>query len=250
MTVLQTSARDVRPLADPVAEGLRIVERARREGLDVYLLGGVAIAARRPPQTSPLLERPFNDIDVIATTAAGRQVSALLTALGYVADADFNAVNGRTRMLFRDEANARDLDVLIGEFVMCHELPVLDEATRAEATIPLADLLLTKLQIVEINRKDVWDAYNLLHDHELDADRIAQLCARDWGLWRTVTGNLALLRRPEHAGVLADAARALVSERIARIEQAIDGAKKSRRWSMRSRIGERVRWYEEPEEAH
>jgi hypothetical protein len=165
-------------------------------------------------------------------------------------------------MLFRDVANERDLDVLIGEFAMCHELPVLDEAVPERLTIPLADLLLTKLQIVELNQKDLWDVYNLLHAHvvvdgggaggldAIDGGRIAALCARDWGLWRTVTQSLATLREPEHEAALPDDVRDTVRGRVAELESAIDGAKKSRRWSMRSRIGERVRWYEEPEEAH
>ena len=241
------------PLSDPLAEGVRLIETAGEEQLEIFLLGGVAIRLRTP---EPLLERSFNDIDIVASRAAGREVTGLLERLGYAPDREFNAVNGRTRMLFRDEFNARDLDVLIGEFEMCHALPILERARLFEPTVPLAELLLTKLQIVELNRKDVIDVYNLLHAHDvrdalgIDAERVGQLCGRDWGLWRTVTGNLDRITDPALLPDVSDAQRMRVAHRVAALKDAITTAKKSRKWQLRSRIGDRVRWYEEPEEAH
>jgi Uncharacterised nucleotidyltransferase len=247
------------PLADPVAEGVRIVNTARQQGLEVYLLGGVAIAARRPAHVPAVHERRFNDVDIITSRSAGREIKQFLVALGYEEDHEFNVVNGRTRMLFHDGGNDRDLDVLIGEFAMCHEIAVLEEAVADQLTIPLADLLLTKLQIVELNEKDLWDVYNLLNSHSCSAEddseaintsRIADMCSRDWGLWRTVTGNLAELARPERLQALPADAREVVQQRVGALVGAIDGAKKSRRWTIRGRIGDRVQWYEEPEEVH
>ncbi|MEN3284292.1 MAG: hypothetical protein V7607_5432 [Solirubrobacteraceae bacterium] len=249
------------PLSEAGAEGQRIVEAAQRAHLGVFLLGGVAVKVRAPRETPPLFERELNDIDIVTTRAAGKQIAGLLGQLGYVADRQFNAINGRTRMLFRDEVNARDLDVLIGEFAMCHALPILERATLGELTIPLGDLLLTKLQIVEMNRKDVLDIYNILRAHELrvdgpgrssiDARRIACLCARDWGLWRTVTRNLGrLLVAPYRPEALAAESAEVVQGRIEALSAEIEGAAKPARWRLRDRIGERVRWYDEPEEAH
>jgi hypothetical protein len=248
---------DMAPVADAVAEGVRLVESARGEGLEVYLLGGVAIRAVTP---SPLFVRAYADIDLVITRASGRGIRPLLESLGYVADTEFNTIHGRTRMLFRDEVNARHLDVLIGEFEMCHVVPVLERARPGALTIPLAELLLTKLQIVEINEKDLLDVYTLLHGHAvvvgrseeraIDQGRIAELCRADWGLWRTVTGSLARVgERPEEP-VIDDGAWQVIADRRASIEAAIAGAPKSRKWRLRSRIGDRVQWYELPEEAH
>jgi hypothetical protein len=245
-----------------VAEGIRLVKLARAHDVEVYLLGGVAIAARRPAGISAIRDRAFNDIDLVVSRKAGRSIKRFLLDLGYRDDHEFNVVNGRTRMLFRDDLNARDLDVLIGEFAMCHELPILERANLSELTVPLGDLLLTKLQIVELNEKDAWDVYNLLWAHEcredssgsdeIDIARVAELCSRDWGLWRTVTGNLASLseRLERERDGLMPAARELLAERLSEVGLAISKAKKTRRWTLRSRIGDRVRWYEQPEEAH
>ena len=72
--------------------------------------------------------------------------------------------------------------------------------------MPLAELVLTKLQIVELNEKDVRDTALLsdghavsCHDDEtINGERIAELCGGDWGPWRTITHNLERCR--EHLG--------------------------------------------------
>src|SRR5919202_6686859 len=106
---------------------------------------------------------------------------------------------GQERLLFFDRQHDRQVDVLVGTFRMSHEIRLGKRLDMEPLTIPLAELLLTKLQIAEINEKDVLDALALLHDHPVeDADgdsvngrRIAALCATDWGLWRTFTANLS-----------------------------------------------------------
>ena len=148
------------------------------------------------------------DIDVV--TEQGRRAGAagaFIEAQGYVPNRTFNAMHGARRMLFYDEANGRQLDVFVNTFEMCHVLPVGEHLERDPVTVPLADLLLTKLQIVTLDAKDRSDAYALLLEHELgsgeveciDAARIADLCARDWGLYRTLQINLERL-----GGALAD----------------------------------------------
>jgi hypothetical protein len=244
-------------LSDPVQEGLRLIAEARARNLAIFLLGGVAIRART---SHPLFERRFNDIDLIATRSAGRDVTRLMAELEYVADHEFNAVNGRTRLLFRDAHNGRDLDVLVGEFAMCHNLPILECADIDEPTVPLGDLLLTKLQVVELNYKDLVDIYNLLYGHQtsveepeghsIDLERVGRLCASDWGLWRTVASNLDRLVASEHWESIGVHERATIAQRLTHLRTAIARAPKSLRWRLRSRVGDRVQWYEEPEEAH
>ena len=122
--------------------------------------------------------------------------------------------------------------------------------------MPLADLLLTKLQIVTLNAKDRSDAYALLLEHELgageveriDAARIAELCARDWGLYRTLQLNLERLGAALPESGLSDDDQRAIAARIAGITAAIEAAPKSVKWKARARVGDRVRWYEEPDE--
>ena len=76
-----------------------------------------------------------------------------MLATGYEADRQFNATNGHRRLLFYDVANQRQVDVFVGSFEMCHEIPITERILLAEHGIPLAELLLTKLQIVAAERQ-------------------------------------------------------------------------------------------------
>jgi hypothetical protein len=139
---------------------------------------------------------------------------------------------------------------------MCHEIPFGDRLKPGEPTVPLAELLLTKLQIVQLNEKDVRDTVLLFHGHDVadhdedvvNAERIAQLCADDWGLWRTITGNLARCRELLGNYSLPAPDTERVGGRLDTLLERIEQAPKSRGWKLRSRIGERKRWYDLPEE--
>jgi hypothetical protein len=175
---------------------------------------------------------------------------------GCTANRQFNATNGARRLLFYDELNGRQLDILIDTFEMCHVLPIAEHLERDPLTLPLADLLLTKLQIVSLNVKDRSDAYALLLEHEIgegdreqiDASRIAELSARDWGLYRTLELNFQWLRSTLPASGLDANEQALIARRLQAIEEACRSQAKSVKWRARARVGDRVRWYEEPDE--
>ena len=100
------------------------------------------------------------------------------------------------------------------------------------------------------------DLYRLLLVHEVgDADgltingaRIAELCSRDWGLEKTVTINLDRLREGLQAVALPEADRSIIRRRLDQVGDLIAKHPKSRRWQLRAMVGERVRWYEDPDE--
>ncbi len=176
--------------------------------------------------------------------------------MGYVPHARFNTINGRERLLFFDRENDRQVDVLVGTFRMSHEIPFGDRLTLEPVTVPLAELLLTKLQIVQLNEKDVRDALALLHDHpveESDGDaingaQIARLCAADWGLWRTFTANLEALEGHVGRYDLPEESKRRIAERVEKLLARIEEEPKPFGWRMRAKIGDRKRWYELPEE--
>jgi hypothetical protein len=242
------------PLADPVAEGRRLVDAAAAEGLTVRTLGGVAIHMQAPGQ-QPLLPRALKDIDLVTTRDDASALARLLADVGYVGDEMFNALRGSRRQLHRDPHNERDLDVFVEEFSLCHTLPIAARLDRDRYTIPLAELLLTKLQIVELNERDERDIYTLCYHHQvsgsgdgIEADLIAELCAGDWGLWRTCVGTIERCRDDIDRYNLGSEKEGLITDRLAEIQQRIDEAPKTGKWRWRSRIGERKRWYSEPEE--
>jgi hypothetical protein len=136
---------------------------------------------------------------------------------------------------------------------MCHEIPLEQRLEVDETSVPLAELLLTKLQIIELNEKDVRDAVAMLLEHPLgesdgttvNAPQVAKLCSEDWGLWRTITANLEQVRRQASR---YDVDHAAVEQRLDELLGRIEAEPKSRGWRLRAKIGERKRWYELPEE--
>jgi hypothetical protein len=146
----------------------------------------------------------------------------------------------------------------VGDFEMCHKLPLEDRWYVDPVTIPLAELFLSKAQIVELNRKDAFDMISLLFNNDLGDEkegkiglgRIAALCAQDWGLYKTTTLNLKRLEDlllAEDLG-LSVAERELVLSRIHMLVSALESAPKSVAWKARNLVGTRLRWYAEVEE--
>ncbi len=260
-----------RTLEDPLAEALRIVDAADRKGILLRLMGGMAVRAHAPEWTHRTRRREV-DLD-FATRARDRKAAFdLLEAEGYTPDKRHNALFGQHQGYFVDEARNRPVDVLVDKLEMCHRIEFGDRLAKSTPTLPVADLLLSKLQIVKINKKDVLDALILLAEHPLGQDdgevdasrglaaislpRVLSFTSNDWGWWRTVTGNLDKLSQyldseftPEDMDVGGGrVVRFQPREQVAGLRKAIDDAPKSTRWKLRSRVGERQQWYTEPEE--
>jgi hypothetical protein len=208
------------------------------------------------PEVPPSLDRQYKDLDFAVPKKAGGATDRLLRDAGYEPHITFNAMHARERALFFDDAHGRQVDIFIGSFRMCHQIPLDDRIGNGTQTVPLAELLLTKLQIIEVNEKDVRDTVLLLYGHDVgDSDdemvngaRIAELCAADWGLWRTITANLERCR--DHVGNydLGPEAEGRISDRFDTLLARIEDEPKSRGWKLRAKVGERKRWYELPEE--
>ena len=243
------------PLEVMIAEGRRLVDVATHQGITVRLLGGVGVYLQAGP-AGPLLARPIGDIDLAIKRGSRGALTTMLTAEGYLPDEMFNALQGARRLLFFGEATGRKLDIFIGEFSMCHVLPITDRLERDPITIPLAELLLTKLQIVELTERDQRDIFSLCYHHpvskgdgsEIEGDHIAQICARDWGLWRTAKATIERCKANLAGYALSPEQSAVITERLDVLWSMIEQAPKSAKWRLRSRVGDRMRWYAEPEE--
>ncbi|HXN58213.1 MAG TPA: hypothetical protein VN912_06475 [Candidatus Angelobacter sp.] len=246
---------DAVPLADVDAEAVRLLERAAEAKVLVRLLGGTAVGMHRHGPWPPALERRYGDIDVVVKKGQDRALKHLLEDLGYVPNRNFNNLHGDRRLLFYDERNERQVDVFIGTFRMCHTLELNDRLELHPQTLAPADLLLTKLQVVKINTKDIIDAQALLLGHEvergpgdlIDLGRLLQVTSRDWGWYTTFMDNLARLLQHMESILPPDAA-ALVGRRFAKIQVALVDAPKSLSWKARAAVGRRMAWYELPEE--
>ena len=197
-----------RTLQDPLAESLRVVDLATERGLLVRLMGGMAIRAHAPDWPART-RRVEVDLDFATRGKDRGAFYELLAREGYTADKRHNALFGGKQAYFVDVPRSRPVDVLVDTLEMCHRFAFADRLALSSPTLPLAELLLSKLQIVKINRKDVLDALVLLAEHPLGPDdghpdsrhglgsinvpRILSFTSNDWGWWRTVTGNLDTL---------------------------------------------------------
>jgi hypothetical protein len=246
------------PLPELEAEMQRLVSEAQKERILLRLLGGLAVKVHSPHAGHRALERSYPDIDFVTDRSSARKLLDFLPEMGYTPNKTFNTLSGDRRQLWYDESNGRQVDIFIGDFTMCHTLPLADRLEIEPLTIPLAELFLSKAQIVKLNRKDVLDLLALLLDHEvgpgdqetINADYISALCAKDWGLYTTVSMSLQKLRQFLEEGGLAleEQEAQTIMKRLVALERAMDDAPKPMAWKMRARIGTRVRWYEEVEE--
>lgn len=240
---------------DPLPEALTIARGAAGSGLGLKLLGGLAVRVLCP-QFPPRLRRD-QDIDFACLSKERKKVAAHLEQAGCQPDRRFNNLNGDRQMYFT-APSGRPVDVIVDRLVMCHTLDLRPAFARMEFTVDAIDVLLSKLQIVELNEKDARDIAHLLAglplgapaSPSLDTDRYCGLLGADWGWWRTVTANLEKLPtlfagNPELVppGPAYDP-----SAQASRLLELAHGAPKSVKWKLRSNVGERVRWYELPEE--
>jgi hypothetical protein len=240
------------PLEDLPDEGVRVLDAADAAGVTLRAVGGVAVWLTCPSGRVPPLARPYKDLDLVAPEGQAKPVTDLMISLGYEPAVQFNKLHGHQRLYYWDPENTRQLDVFVQRFSMCHELDLGDRLTLAPRTVPLADLLLTKLQVIEVNERDLKDAAAILADHlvapdGIDPARMTEILADDWGWWRTSTRTLD--RVADYAGGLDEfEGKDRVLHAVRSLAEILDEAPKSMRWRLRAIVGERVRWYELPEE--
>ena len=236
-------------------EAKRILQASSDRKILLRLIGGVAISLRCPSAGRENMKRDYVDLDLLGREKQSAAIAKFFTEMDYEPRKRFNALMGRKRLIFNDLLNQRRVDVFLDVFEMSHKFDFSKRIEMEPVTLPLADLLATKLQVVEINAKDFKDMAAIFVDHDIgskDGDIVngaylAKLCSNDWGIWKTFTLNLSKLK--EHLseyGLSAselDAAR----DRIDRLDRMIGEEPKGFSWKVRARVGERVPWYELPE---
>lgn len=237
----------------------RIVGAADAANAAIRVLGSIGVALHCPDASVllPSFERTYADIDLVAYRRNAKVLSDVLASLGYSDDREIYISSEGTRSIFNDPIRRIHLDVFYDRLEFCHVIPMANRLEADRPTIPLAELLLSKLQIVRINEKDIVDIVLLMLDHPLgagdddviDLHRIAMLTAADWGLWRTISQNL------EKVAALAAGYHQLDREQRDRVTLAaiqlktrIDAQPKPMAWRLRDRVGDRRQWWTEVEE--
>lgn len=237
----------------------RISEAARQGGLMLRLLGSLAFQLHCPQYgfLQAKLGRAYTDIDFAGYARQAKPISQMLAGLGYTEDYEIFVLTEGSRAIFENPANGIHVDVFYEKLDFCH---VIRWNGRLEAdwpTIPMAEMLLEKMQIVKINEKDLIDTIMLFLEHPLgDADtetinmaQVARLCAADWGLWRTTTMNLQKVRQiAETYPQLSGTDKATVARQVETALARLEAEPKPLAWKLRARVGDRIKWYKDVDE--
>jgi hypothetical protein len=248
--------------SDFAEEIRRIVSESNERKIILRIMGGAAIRMHCP-EHEDLYERlkrtPKHDMDFVTYSKFRPLTRKLFVDLGYEPYISLMMTGqaGRLRQIFNDKEGNRAIDVFLDKLKMCHEIEFQNRLEIDTPTVPLAELLLQKLQIVETNEKDIQDAIILIREHEIgdtdkeqvNGDYIASILCNEWGFCYTVTQNLA--RVAEFArgyGNLTAEDKEVVTQRINKLQQVIDQAPKALRWKMRAKAGRSVKWYNVVEE--
>jgi hypothetical protein len=231
-----------------VGVGTDIVRQATTRGAIVRLLGGVAVYARCPSiETHPKLQRAYTDLDLIAAQSAWSVLPDLFISRGFKMER-----TSSTRAVFRREGLTAD--VRGTEFRDWFSFNLAPRLPLDQITLPLADLLVLKLQRFKFVEKDIQDAIALLLDHRvssdgdeetIDRDYLYRLTNRNWGLWTTVFDNTVSLEKILDKYLDLEEAQ-LVWRRIELIQEVMDGKGKSLGWWLRWVPNKRIRWYRVP----
>jgi hypothetical protein len=250
----QESQDGGKPLKEMPKETVRIIDLARARGVQLRLMGGLAV--RRHCTTLSFCERPYSDIDLMGLNSQSAGIVSSFKELGYLPDIAFNALHGGQRLKFEDHANNRHAEVFLDKFRMDHTLDFRGRLEIDPYTISLTDLFLTKVQVVKLDRKDFHDMFSIFRDHKIGIDDregvinsryIAHLCSQDWGLYHTVLKNLERIPDFYDEFKLEKEERDSMDRRIWVLRLMIIEAPKGPVWHARDRLGERLPYYEEVE---
>ncbi|MBD0290534.1 MAG: hypothetical protein ICV74_04690 [Thermoleophilia bacterium] len=264
-----TPSAFAREQATYLDEAAAIIAAAESKGIELRLLGAIAVIKHCPGfiWLHEATHRELTDIDFAAYSREQREVNELLTGLGYASKG--GGGRGVTmevwtgREIYVDPHGQRhSVDVFYDKLDFCHPVEFKGRLALDSPTIPLADIVLEKLQIVEVNEKDLKDLMILFLEHpvatgaaagqeEIDGDYIAKRFAGDWGFYYTANLNfdkmLAFLPRYQ---AFTGEHRETIAGRIAELREAIERKPKSTGWKMRARIGPRKKWYRDVAEEY
>jgi hypothetical protein len=237
----------------------RILEASEKAGILLRVIGSLAFQMHCPEygHLQAAMGRAYTDIDFGAYAKQTKQIQALMAGLGYVDNREVFIASEGERSIFDKPGTGLHVDVFYEKLDFCHPIYWKDRLEVDSPTIPLTELLLEKMQIVEINEKDVIDTIMLLLEHKLgDVDKetiniklASELCAKEWGLWRTTTMNLDKVKQlAQHYSQLDDNQKSHVTSQVDTILARLNDEPKPLAWRIRARVGDRVKWYKDVDE--
>lgn len=242
-----------------LAEAIELVHRLKDVNIPLRIMAGCAVRIHCPAHAQfhkVKMQRNIRDIDFITLGKHKKQLEPLLNELGYSPQL---AKFGMDRDIYEHKAKRITLDIFYDKLNMCHTIDFVNRLENDFPTISLADLVLQKLQIIEINERDVRDLLVLFLEHEvgendketIDGKFIARLLSNDWGFYYTVTENIKKSNSivlKQYRDMLSPEEHQIFETRTGRLLSVIEAQPKSVKWRFRQKVGTKSIWYNEVEE--
>jgi hypothetical protein len=234
----------------------RILKASDDAGIILRVIGSLAFQmhCQKYGYLQAAMGRAYTDIDFAAYHRQTKEIQVLMAGLGYHENREVFIVSEGDRAIFERPEVGLHVDVFYEKLDFCHVIHWEDRLEVDHPSIPLAEMLLEKMQIVQINEKDIIDTIMLVLEHPLgDKDietinikHVAGLCSTDWGLWRTTTMNLEKVRQLAHGyEQLTGEQKEIIDSQVKSALARIDQEPKSLAWRLRARVGDRVKWYKD-----
>jgi len=236
-----------------INDALKVIELANENGIILRIMGAIAIRLHSPKfrHLYKSMERPLTDIDFMTYSKSLHLLKKFFLGLGFIPNESIIRTYWDKRHIYYDK-KGRTIDVFIDKLEMCHTINFKGRLELDYPTITLSDLLLSKIQIVQINEKDVKDVIVMLLEHDvgeseydvINKSYIARILSDDWGFYYTATTNLRKIRNfLDKYSIITNEDREDLSAKISKLLIAIENQPKSIRWKMRAKIGTSKKWY-------
>ncbi len=209
-----------------------LVDAVAQKNILLRVMGGVAVYMTCPSiGTHSALQREIHDLDLVAARKDFDALAELFAARGV-------ALRTREPAQIVFDRDGVEIELSDTAFEEDHRIDLSARLGLASPTLPLADLLLIKLQRKRFAEKDIQDSIALLIDHrvargeaegQIDHLYIAQLTRGNWDLFTTVYDNTITLEKilPKY---LEPEEAQLVWRRIELIQGDMDFQPKSLAW--------------------
>ena len=237
----------------------KILKEASERSIILRLMGGIAVWTHCP-KYKYLLEqnRHFLDIDFAAYLIDVVKIQKLFIDMGFEENKNVMRLFGNQRRIFYlISGNVYVyIDIVLDKIHFCHDINLKGRLEIDYPTLALSDLLLSKLQIVQLNEKDVLDSIVLLLEHDvnqgdnetINIDYVSKLCSINWGLWKTIIENLNKIDKELYKYLTDQKLINELKQTILKLKNNINIEKKSLSWKMRNLIGDRIKWYRDVDE--
>jgi hypothetical protein len=240
-------------------EARRLTVEGKKQGVILRVMGPIALHFYFPEfvdlyrRMERLGDRVFTDIDYASYGKCRGKIVQFFQSQDYEIEKRAAMISGGTRHIYFG-GKVPMIDVFFDKLSYNHPIDYKNRLEIHSLCVSLTDLLLQKLQIVQINDKDLKDGMLLLlaapvgeaEQGMINAKYVAKLLSDDWGFYYTATMNLGKIKKHmQGVAVLTDEHRKVIAAKADALLDAIEKAPKSSNWKRRAQVGTKKPWYNE-----